>query len=60
MVRTDLGREVIQRMIADGSIIARPADEDPGAIALMNKLAAKSRERWPATAVPEPRLMAKV
>ncbi len=29
MVRTELGREIIQRMIADGSIIARPADEDP-------------------------------
>ena len=34
VVRTDLGREVITRMIADGSIIARPADEDPGAIKL--------------------------
>ena len=45
-------------MIADGSIIARPGDEDPGAIELMHKLAEKSRERWPATAVPEPRLMA--
>ncbi|MGH8941150.1 MAG: Coenzyme F420 hydrogenase/dehydrogenase, beta subunit C-terminal domain, partial [Actinomycetes bacterium] len=60
IVRTDLGREIMIRMIADGSVVARPGDEDPGAIALMNKLAAKSRERWPATAVPEPRLMAKV
>jgi coenzyme F420 hydrogenase subunit beta len=55
IVRTDLGREVIQRMIADGSIIARPADEDPGAIALMHKLAKKSRERWPDSAVDFPR-----
>ena len=54
IVRTELGREIISRMIADGSIIARPGDEDPGAIALMHKLAAKSRKRWPATAVPEP------
>ena len=54
IVRTDLGREIISRMIADGSIIARPGDEDPGAIALVNKLAAKSRERWLATAVPSP------
>ena len=38
IVRTDLGREIISRMIADGSIIARPGDEDPGAIALMHKL----------------------
>jgi coenzyme F420 hydrogenase subunit beta len=56
IVRTDLGREIISRMIEDGSIIARPGDEDPGAIALMNKLAAKSRERWPGFAVDDPRL----
>ncbi|HLT16413.1 MAG TPA: Coenzyme F420 hydrogenase/dehydrogenase, beta subunit C-terminal domain [Acidimicrobiales bacterium] len=55
IVRTDLGREIISRMIADGSIIARPGDEDPGAIALMNKLAQKSRDRWPATAVDFPK-----
>ena len=34
IVRTDLGREIISRMIADGSIEARPGDDDPGAIAL--------------------------
>ena len=55
IVRTDLGREIISRMIADGSIIARPGDEDPGAIALMHKLSEKSRDRWPATAVDFPR-----
>jgi coenzyme F420 hydrogenase subunit beta len=59
IVRTDLGREIISRMVADGSIIVRPGDEDPGAIALLNKLAAKSRERWPAFAVADPRLPAK-
>jgi coenzyme F420 hydrogenase subunit beta len=59
IVRTELGREIISRMIADGTIIARPGDEDPGAIALLHKLAAKSRERWPAFAVDEPRLPAK-
>ena len=47
IVRTELGREVISRMIADGSIIARPGDEDPAAIALLHKLAEKSRARWP-------------
>ncbi len=52
MVRTELGREIIQRMIADGSIIARPADEDPAAIALMRKLAERSRARWPEWANP--------
>jgi coenzyme F420 hydrogenase subunit beta len=59
IVRTELGREIISRMIADGTIIARPGAEDPGAIALLHKLAAKSRERWPAFAVDEPRLPAK-
>lgn len=62
IVRTDLGREIISRMISDGSIEARPGDSDPGAIALMHKLAEKSRARWPKSAessirvgLPEPR-----
>ena len=42
-------------MIADGSIEARPGDDDPGAIALMHKLSAKSRERWPDTAIDFPK-----
>jgi len=50
IVRTDLGREIIERMIADGSIIARPGDEDPGAIDLMRRLSIVSRRRWPDTA----------
>lgn len=53
IVRTDLGREIVQRMIADGSIIARPGDSDPAAIELMRKLSKKSRERWPGWAEPE-------
>jgi coenzyme F420 hydrogenase subunit beta len=52
VVRTELGREIIQRMIADGSIVARPGDSDPAAIDLMRKLAKKSRERWPSWAHP--------
>ncbi|CAN5244219.1 hypothetical protein BH18ACT4_BH18ACT4_04130 [soil metagenome] len=55
IVRTEIGREVISRMISDGSILARPGDDDPGAIALMHKLSKKSRERWPAFAVDHPR-----
>ncbi|HEX9991921.1 MAG TPA: Coenzyme F420 hydrogenase/dehydrogenase, beta subunit C-terminal domain [Acidimicrobiales bacterium] len=55
IVRTDLGREVVTRMIADGSLQARPGDDDPGAIALLHKLATRSRKRWPATAVEPPR-----
>jgi coenzyme F420 hydrogenase subunit beta len=56
IVRTDLGREIISRMIDDGSIEARPGDSDPGAIALMHKLAAKSRARWPQSAEPSVRI----
>jgi len=66
IVRTELGREIMQRMIADGSIISRDANEDPGAIALMRKLAEKSRARWPQWAaesvrvgLPEPQVKAK-
>jgi coenzyme F420 hydrogenase subunit beta len=47
VVRTDLGREIIQRMIATGCIETKAADEDPGAVTLMHKLAEKSRARWP-------------
>jgi coenzyme F420 hydrogenase subunit beta len=53
IVRTELGRAVIEAMVNDGVIQTRPGDDDPGAVALMHKLAAKSRERWPAWANPE-------
>jgi coenzyme F420 hydrogenase subunit beta len=55
VVRTELGRELMARMIADGSVIARPGDDDPGAISLMHKLSKKSRARWPSFAVDFPR-----
>ena len=47
VVRTDLGVDIWQRAIADGVIESRPASEDPKAVDLMFKLAARSRERWP-------------
>jgi coenzyme F420 hydrogenase subunit beta len=56
IVRTDEGRELMQRMLDDGVIETRPGDDDPGAIELMHKLSKKSRKRWPETAIPEPRL----
>jgi coenzyme F420 hydrogenase subunit beta len=59
IVRTELGREVITRMIDAGVIDARPGDEDPGAIALMHKLAEKSRKRWPDSAIDFPKVPAK-
>ena len=54
IVRTDVGREVMDGMLRDGVIEVRPGDDDPGAIALLRKLSRVSRRRWPATAVPEP------
>ena len=47
IVRTDAGRELMERMLTDGAIETRPGDDDPDAIALMHKLSKKSRKRWP-------------
>ncbi len=47
VVRTDLGRAIIEAMITDGVIDTRPGDDDPAAIDLMRRLSQKSRERWP-------------
>jgi coenzyme F420 hydrogenase subunit beta len=47
VVRTDLGREIIKGMLADGVIISRPGDSDPDAIKLMRRLSIVSRRRWP-------------
>ena len=57
IVRTDLGREIMAGLQAAGMIEVRPGDDDPGAIALMHKLAKKSRSRWPEFAVAAPRLI---
>jgi coenzyme F420 hydrogenase subunit beta len=56
IVRTDLGREIIVKMLSDGTIEGRPGDDDPGAIELLRKLSIVSRRRWPATASPEPKV----
>ena len=47
VVRTELGRQIIMRMLEEGVIEGRPGDSDPDAIELMHKWAAKSRSRWP-------------
>src|SRR5256714_3074821 len=52
VVRTDRGTDIWERALADGVIEQRPASEDPKAVELMFKLAAKSRQRWPAAEVP--------
>jgi coenzyme F420 hydrogenase subunit beta len=48
IVRTDLGREIVDRMITAGVIIARPADTDEKAMKLLRTLSVVSRRRWPA------------
>jgi coenzyme F420 hydrogenase subunit beta len=50
IVRTERGLDIWSRAVADGVVEARPGSEDPKAVELMFKLAAKSRERWPDTA----------
>jgi coenzyme F420 hydrogenase subunit beta len=48
VVRTELGKDIWDRAVGDGIIESRLAmDQDPKAVELMFKLAAKSRERWP-------------
>ena len=61
IIRTDKGKDLWERAVADGVVEWRPGSEDEGAISLMRKLASKSRERWPGDtswaasgSVPEP------
>ena len=54
IVRTELGEEVITRMIDDGTIVARPAQEDEKAMKLLRMLSIVSRRRWPKDADPAP------
>jgi len=56
-LRTELGREVITRMIKAGVIEVKPAEEDPAAIVLMDRLSRVSRNRWPETAIGFPKRM---
>ena len=42
--------------VKDGVIDTRPGDDDPGAIALMHRLAENSRKRWPDWAAGEARV----
>ena len=53
VIRTPKGRDIWDRALAAGIVEQRSGAEDPGAIELMRKLSAKSRERWPMDAVPE-------
>ncbi len=55
LVRTERGREIWEAAVADGVVEWRPGDEDPGALALMGRLADESRRRWPMAELPEGR-----
>lgn len=52
VIRTERGEEIWNAAVADGVVEWRPGSEDPAAVALMDKLAIHSRERWPVDAVP--------
>lgn len=54
VVRTELGEEVMKRMIADGTVIARPAETDEKAMKLLRLLSIVSRRRWKPDADPNP------
>ena len=55
IVRTEQGRDIMAALKEKGLIETRPGDDDPGAVALLHKLARLSRKRWPETASPGPR-----
>ncbi len=54
VIRTERGHELFDAMVAGGAVEVRPADDDPGAVALLHRLSRVSRRRWPSTAVPMP------
>jgi coenzyme F420 hydrogenase subunit beta len=55
IVRTDQGRELMSALKEKGLIETRPGDDDPGAVALLHRLAQVSRKRWPRDRDPGPR-----
>ena len=57
VIRTDRGRDIWERAKRDGVVEDRPASEDPAAVALMEKLAMRQRQRWPMDELPEERTM---
>ena len=54
VVRTELGRSVLDALVESGAVVTRAADEDPRAVALLTRLARTSRRRWPDFADPHP------
>jgi len=56
VLRTEVGQEIVDEMVAAGALEARPGEDDPGALSLMGRLSTVSRRRWPGAAGPGPRL----
>jgi coenzyme F420 hydrogenase subunit beta len=52
VIRTELGEQIWRDAVQAGVIESRPGNEDPAAVALMEKLAANSRKRWPIEELP--------
>ncbi len=55
VVRTEKGKEIMQRLVDDGVIEVRPSSDDPAALELLAKLSRVSRRRWPDSATGGPR-----
>jgi len=47
VVRTQRGEDWLRGAAAAGLVAVRPGEEDPAALALMTRLAVRSRQRWP-------------
>ncbi len=52
VIRTDRGEQIWNDAVTAGVVEWRPGSEDPAALALMDRLSAHSRERWPMADVP--------
>ena len=52
VVRTERGADIWSRAKQGGVVEDRPGEEDPKAVALMERLAAKQRQRWPVEDLP--------
>jgi coenzyme F420 hydrogenase subunit beta len=52
LVRTQRGEEWMRGLLDDGVIEAKPGEEDPVAMTLLDRLSAKSRKRWPSNLLP--------